>query len=89
MSTLHGMGFDEKLIGKVAGIMDKAGFDTVTDRSVLSSMRVVQHDLEPLLIEEGDVMNLDPVAVSCKFSHRPAAVRGRWIWPDLCDRYGP
>jgi hypothetical protein len=41
------------------------GFDTATDRSVQGSLRVAKQDLEALLYDVPNVMELDPVAVSC------------------------
>lgn len=52
-------------------------FDTATDRSVQSSLRVAQQTLEAW-----NVMNLDPLAMSCRLNERPATVYGKWLHPD-------
>ncbi|OGT90189.1 MAG: hypothetical protein A2286_06530 [Gammaproteobacteria bacterium RIFOXYA12_FULL_61_12] len=52
------------------------------DRSVLGSLRVAKQDLEAWLSGVPNVMDLDPVAVSCELSHRPATIYGKWAWPD-------
>jgi hypothetical protein len=49
---------------------------------VQGSMRVAKQDLEASLYRVPHVMELDPVAVSCKLSHRPATIYGKWVWPD-------
>ena len=57
------------------------GFDTSTDRSVLSSMRVVRQDLEACLWDFPNVLQADPVEVSVRLTRRPAGIRGKTIWP--------
>jgi hypothetical protein len=58
-------------------------FDTATDRSVLSSMRVVRQDLEAWLSRFPNVMSVDPVEISCRLTRRPASIHaGRFIWPN-------
>ncbi len=51
-------------------------FDTETDRSVLASMTVAKHDLEPMVWDVANVLDLDPVAVSVQLSRRPATIMG-------------
>jgi hypothetical protein len=51
-------------------------------RSVLSSMRVMRQDLEAWLTRFPNVMDLDPVATSCRLTRRPASIHGgKFIWP--------
>jgi hypothetical protein len=58
-------------------------FDTATDRSVLSSMRVIRQDLEAWLHRFPDVMAVDPVETSCRLTRRPASIHGgKFIWPN-------
>ena len=57
-------------------------FDTATDRSVQGSMNIARQDLEVQVYRARNVLDLDPIAVSCHISHRPATIRGKWIWPD-------
>jgi hypothetical protein len=60
-----------------------ARFDTATNRSVLSSMRVIRNDLEAWLNRFPDVMAVDPVETSCRLTRRPASIRGgKLIWPN-------
>ena len=56
-------------------------FDMATDRSVQGSLRIARQDLEAWVVQVPNVMELDPIAVSCKLSDRPATIRGKWIWP--------
>ena len=56
-------------------------FDTATDRWVQGSMRVAKLDLEARLYDVPNVMDLDPLAMSCRLNERPATMRGKWIWP--------
>jgi hypothetical protein len=51
-------------------------FDTATDRSVLSSMRVIRQDVGGYLNRFPNVMNVDPVATSCHLTRRPASIHG-------------
>ncbi len=45
-------------------------------------MRIARADLQALVEWVANMMELNPVAVSCKLSHRPATIRGKWLWPD-------
>lgn len=46
-------------------------------------IRTVQTlDLE-WLAGQTQVIDLDPLAVSCRLSHRPTTVHGKSLWPDL------
>jgi len=29
------------------------------------------------------VMDLDPLAISCRLTHRPTTIHGKSLWPDL------
>lgn len=82
LSTLRYFGIDEGLLKKAEKGLGQEDFDTATDRSVLGSMQVARSDLEAPLFRAGGMMNQDPVKVSCEVSHRPASVKGAWIWPD-------
>ena len=57
-------------------------FDRVTDRSVQGSLRVAKLDLEASLHRVPNVMELDPLVVSCELNERPATVYGAWIRPE-------
>ncbi len=56
-------------------------FDTATDRSVLSSMRVARQDLEAYLWNFPNVLMMDPVEASRRLTRRPVSVRGKHFWP--------
>ncbi len=56
-------------------------FDTATDRSVLSSMRVARQDLEANLWKFPNVLMADPVEASRRLTRRPVSVRGKHFWP--------
>jgi len=45
-------------------------------------MNIARQDLEVQVYRARNVLDLDPVAVSCHVSHRPATIRGKWIRPD-------
>ncbi len=86
LATLAFMGCADTQIRKVELALGPMRFDTATDRSVQSSMRVAQQDLAALLYGVPNVMELDPLAVSCRLNERPATVYGKWVWPDKAMR---
>jgi len=71
---------------KVELALGPVRFDTATDRSVQGSLRVAKQDLEAWLYGVPNVMDLDPLAVSCRLNGRPATVRGKLVWPDKAMR---
>ena len=81
LASLAVVGVDPVQVNKAALALGPLRFDTATDRSVQGSIRVVKIDLE-FMLGESSVMQLDPLAVSCKFNRRPATARGRWLWPE-------
>lgn len=82
LATLAAFGCSDTQIKKVELTIGPVRYDTATDRSVQSSLCVAKQDLEAQLCGVPDVMELDPVAVSCRLSHRPATVHGKWLWPE-------
>lgn len=54
--------------------------DAATDRSVLASLSVAAQDLGAWVWREADVMEIDPLAMSCRLNERPAKVRGKLVW---------
>jgi hypothetical protein len=82
LATFAAFGCTPAQISKVALALGPVVFDMATDRSVQGSLRVAKQDLEALLYDVPNVRALDPVAVSCKLSHRPATIYGKWVWPD-------
>lgn len=81
-ATLRTLGCSSTQINKVEFSLGPIRFDTVTDRSVQGSMRIARQDLDASLMRVGNVLDLDPLAVSCELNHRPATVYGKTIWPD-------
>jgi hypothetical protein len=69
-------------IRKVELALGPVRYDTAIDRSVQGSLRVAKLDLEAWLYDVANVMDLDPLAVSCDLCQRPTSVYGKWLWPD-------
>lgn len=80
-ATLAMSGCPDAQIKKVELALGPVRFDTATDRSVQGSLRVAKQDLEAWLYGVPNVMDLDPLAVSCRLNERPSTVRGKWIRP--------
>lgn len=81
LATLTAFGCEATQIKKVELAIGPMRCDTATDRSVQGSLRVAKLDLEALLYEVPNVMDLDPLEVSCRLSDRPASVHGAWLRP--------
>ena len=82
-ATLATFGCSPAQRAKVALALGAARFDSSIDRSVLSAMNIVIADeLYPRVARVPNVLDLDPVALSCEMSDRPTRVRGRLLWPD-------
>lgn len=82
LASLATFGCPDTQIKKVELALGPIRFETATDRSVQGSLRVAKQELEAFAYQAPNVMDLDPLAVSCKISHRPASVYGKWLWPD-------
>jgi len=82
LDVLQAMGCEAGLLARVRLAIGPVRFDTATDRSVQGSMNIARQDLEAEIYRATNVLDLDPVAVSCHISHRPARVRGKFIWPE-------
>ncbi len=82
LDVLKAMGCGAGLLGRMRLAIGPVGFDTATDRSVQASMNIARQDLEAEVYHVGNVLDLDPVALSCHISERPATVRGKWIRPN-------
>jgi hypothetical protein len=85
-ATPQTMGCPIADIKKVELSLGPAQFDTATDRSVQGSMRIARLDLDARVMRVPNVMNLDPLEVSCALNHRPATVFGKSLWPDRAMR---
>ena len=81
--TLAGLGCPDVEIRKALLVLGRCQFDTATDRSVLSSMRVARQDLEAYVWRFPNVLTVNPVEASCRLSRRPASIRGgKFIRPN-------
>lgn len=85
-AALATAGIPDVQIRKVELALGPVRFDTATDRSVQGSLRVAKQELEAWLDDVPNVMELDPLAVSCRLNQRPATVHGKWLWPDRAMR---
>lgn len=81
LATLAGFGCPDAQIKRAELALGPIRFDTATDRSVQGSLRVAKQELEAFAYQVPNVMDLDPIAVSCRISDRPASVYGKWLWP--------
>ncbi len=85
-ATLAMAGCPDTQIKKAELALGPVRFDTAVDRSVQGSLRVARQDLEVGVYQASNVMELDPLKVSCWLNERPATVYGKWIWPDKAMR---
>lgn len=85
-ATLAMIGCPDAQIRKVELALGPVRFDTATDRSVQSSLRVAKQDLEAWLYDVPNVLSMDLVAAACWLNERPATVYGTWLWPDRAMR---
>lgn len=82
VATLAMAGCTDTQLKKVELALGPVRFDTAVGRSVQGSLRVAKQDLEAWLYDVPNVMDLDPLAVSCRLNERPTSVYGKWLWPD-------
>jgi len=80
-ASLAALGCPDRQIRKVELALGPVRYDTATDRSVQSSMRVAKQDLEAWVYRVPNVMELDPLAAAAWLNDRPARMRGELIWP--------
>jgi hypothetical protein len=81
LASLAAFGAAPNQIRKAQLAMGPFRYDTTTDRSVQGTIRII-HTVD-LAWLAGKNTDLDPLAVSCKLSHRPTTVHGQSLWPDL------
>lgn len=82
LATLAAFGAAPVQIKKAELALGPLAFDTVTDRSVQGSIRIVQQEIKWMLAAQ-PLAPADPLALSCEFNNqRPASVHGKWLWPD-------
>lgn len=82
LATLAMFGCPDTQIKKVELALGPVRFDTVTDRSVQGSLRVAKQDLEVWVYRVSNVLDLDPLKISCWLNERPVTVYGKWLHPD-------
>lgn len=56
-------------------------FDTAVNRSVQGTMRIAKWDLQAWLHGVPNVMDIDPLAMSCRLNERPVTAHGKFMWP--------
>lgn len=82
LATLAMFDCPDTQIRKVELALGPMRFDTATDRSVQGSLRVAKQDLEAWLYRVPNVMDLDPLRMSCWLNQRPSTIYGKWVWPE-------
>lgn len=80
-ASLAVLGCPDHQIRKVELALGPVRYDTATDRSVLSSLRVARQDLESFIYRYPNVLDVDPLEASAWLNDRPATVYGKWIRP--------
>ncbi len=80
LASLASLGVRGVPLHRVAMALKPAQFDRNTDRSVLGSLRVARSDLDAFL-EDINVMDSDPLALSLRLNDRPVTVKGEWLFP--------
>lgn len=85
-ATLAMGGCPDVQIKKAELALGVVRFDTAVDRSVQGSLRVAKLDLEAQLYDVPNVMDLDPLKVSCWLNERPTSVYGKVLWPEKAMR---
>ena len=82
LATLKAIGCPGGQIKRVELAIGPIHFDTATDRSVQGSMNIARRDLEAMrFCRELNVMELEPIGVSCRLNERPTTVKGKFHWP--------
>lgn len=83
LGTLIVFGVPESQLQKVALALGPVRYDKATDRSVLGSMnQMEQQEVATIMWRTNHVSEVDPLQASVELSHRPATVRGKWLWPE-------
>lgn len=85
-ATLAMAGYPDTQIKKAELAIGPIRFDTAVDRSVQGSLRVAKQDLEAWIYQVNNVMELDPLKVSCWLNERPTTIYGKVLWPEQAMR---
>ena len=81
-AVLANMGCSEAQVDRALAAVGEIHFDTATDRSVQGSINIAVRDLWCVVNDVPHVLELDPVATSCRLNERPATVYGKCLYPD-------
>ncbi len=81
LQSLAYEGIDDASVKKVSLAMGPQIFDSVTDRSVLSSLAVVRRDVDAYLSDYAHVLDVDPFELMQWLNQRPTMARGHAIFP--------
>lgn len=84
LAALIGQGVTEPALKRVELAMGPAQFDSVTDRSVQSSLNQARFDFDAYLEDCNNVMEVDLMDAVRWLNHRPTQARGVWLHPDKC-----
>jgi hypothetical protein len=74
-------GIPDAQVRRAELVLGPVRFDTATDRSVQSSMRVAMWDLLAHIERIPNVMLGNPLSMNAHVNERPATVRGKLVWP--------
>jgi len=86
LSTLSALGCTTAQRRQVELALGPMRFDTATDRSVQGALRVAKSDAEAWVYKSPNVMEIDPLVLSCRLNERPTMARGALVWPDRAMR---
>jgi hypothetical protein len=84
LAALTAQGVTEPTLKRVELAMGPAQFDSVTDRSVQSSLNQARFDFDAYLEDCSNVMEVDLLDAAGWLNHRPTQARGVWLHPDKC-----
>lgn len=82
LATLAAQGLPSSHLAHLKLLMGPLQMDCQTNRSVLGSLRVAADDLRyGFLPRVANVLDLDPIAISCELDQRPCRIGKTCIWP--------
>lgn len=82
LAALMSMGVSEANLKRVELVMGPAQFDTVTDRSVLGTMKQARYEFDYFTDDYNNIMEVDAIIAARWFNHRPLRARGKLLWAD-------
>jgi hypothetical protein len=84
LEALSAQGVTEPTLKRVELAMGPAQFDSVTDRSVQSSLNQARFDFDAYLDGCSNIMEVDLLDAARWLNHRPTKARSVWLHPDKC-----